>query len=265
MGLISNRLSSKTFTSVFCGLFAVLFSALFSSPVSADKVLYIGDSLSVSTGGFGPAMYNDIVDEGHQVDFYALCGASPRSWQSDEPKSTCGYWHKSTSGAEVVVPWPEKSTAPSFQETLQDSDPDRVVIQLGTNMLTGDYFRHKNDLMKEIESMLDAVGNRQCLWIGPPDAADYKISPKQRDEFYLALEEAAQGRCEIVDGRKDTEGKAHYYPEGVKDGLHFYREPTKATERKWRDAALAGLSQFWRKGYNREVGDGGAYRQHQFD
>lgn len=194
----------------------------------AEKILHIGDSLSVSSAKLGPALHNHLKSKGNTVASYALCGASVRTWIQDSPKSSCGVWKKDYEGNESQT---TRGTAPDL-ESLLSTKPDHVVVQLGTNHLTGGN-ASKETYKAEITRMLSAIGSKKCTWIGPPSARESQVPRSRINLFYEALNEATEGRCRVIDSRVDASGNPNPYPSSGGDGLHYYSKEGQLVEKKW--------------------------------
>ena len=110
---------------------SVLIAFAFSvGSLCAEKILYLGDSLSM--GSFGRTMDSEMRAAGHEVYTYVTGGATPYYWLGiyDVQKTTIGQWEKT----------PEKetrkktATVPKIEDLLRKHVPDIVVVQTGVNL-----------------------------------------------------------------------------------------------------------------------------------
>jgi lysophospholipase L1-like esterase len=58
-----------------------------------------------------------------------------------------------------------RKRAKQFRDSVQKYHPDAVIIVLGSNEAL---VPHPEQLQKPIKSVVEAVGDRKCYWIGPP-------------------------------------------------------------------------------------------------
>lgn len=184
-----------------------------------EKVLYIGDSLSVDT--FGEMVSTYLMEGFHgNVAFYASCGSSPENWLGDEPVfvTKCGY-------REFVPPHPlihgdpMRHSTPKIERLLRDQQPTVVIVQQGTNWMD----RPLTD--EKISSILDRfIGairrnpNCKIIWIVPPDSARFRSV--QGRICRLIKQHQVRGEA-IIDSRRYTR---YVVGKTGGDGVHYRAE-----------------------------------------
>ncbi len=118
--------------------------------------------------------------------------------------------------AEVAVSIRKYSQAPRFRRLLEHYQPDIVILTLGANdvfLPSPDYFA------PYVESIVKAVGARECYWVGPP-------TWKPDTGIVNVIREHA-GRCKFFDS-------SHLDLARAKDHIH----PSDSGGEEW-------ASQFW--------------------
>jgi len=187
MNRIDIRLSIPT-------LAFLLVSAALPANAHAGSVVILGDSLSVTSSvGLGNRLDLELRAAGHSVKTIASCGSSPASYRDDQPSyvTKCGYLERSPKTAgdpksytEEYLPWEKiKSTSgkptPKLQKIFDQTQPDLVVIQQGTNlyrMIQSNDPRKGPDLVaNQVFEFLKSPSfqAKACLWVGPPKLSKY--------------------------------------------------------------------------------------------
>jgi hypothetical protein len=163
------------------------------------KTLYIGDSHSIDC--FGDSIREKISQQ-DEIDFYASCGSSTTSWlQSSGPNTKCGgkkCLSKKTCEKQDQVRYP------NFSQLLESSQPQNVVIALGTNMIKSPWDR----TAREVERMINLIKmkNSECLWIGPPQPKEHFISFKEFLEFNEQLRKTVESlNCQFLSSAELTD------------------------------------------------------------
>lgn len=244
----------------FCLSFLFLLGMILGPTLAvADNVAVIGDSqffVGTMDGDHdgkkaGAVLIQALENSGAYVTYYAVCGARPGgsshlSW-TEGPVGVCSTSY-TTGGSLNASP---NQKLPSVAKIVEDSKPDRLVIQLGDNLFEHKirfdkslnrkvfdlYVGNKAALETEIKSLVQKIPqNVKCQWIGPTYHAPaeagrqetevYRKSPQAVDQMYDVLKEALGDRCRIIDGRRlfskgnkktDAQGTSSF------DGLHFSR------------------------------------------
>jgi hypothetical protein len=201
---------------------------MLASSVRAETVLHIGDSLSV--GKFGSKLNDFFVAKGDKTYSYASCGSAPFWWTAQRSYSTpCGYFEK---GPGTPAVRRSRAQTPKLARLLDLTNPSTVVVQQGTNLLTERTF-NEAFVRQEIRKLRDQLRGRRpaprLIWVGPPDAADRKISDAHFRKFYEILKAELRPPNEIaVDSWVEGE-----YPNGLGDGLHFSGRALGEKENAW--------------------------------
>jgi hypothetical protein len=186
----------------------------------ASDIIYLGDSLSANDS-FGRKMYEMIVQK-YDLQFEALCGSSPFWWTKGSVQTKCGY--------NVNMEWKKSGGSSNLKTLIEQESPKYIIIQQGTNLLTGQL--SSSSIKTQILTMLNTIPKEiECIWIGPPDADDNKISDKKFSNFYSILNDLTKDRCTLIDswGKEKTT----HYPKNLGDGIHFSGKVQDAEEAKW--------------------------------
>lgn len=216
-------------------VFFILFG-LFSTPFisHADSILYIGDSHSRMTDKerakqsrrFGTSFVLDLESSGHNVDYYAICGATPQTWATGKSDDECAHitTHRKNDGTFDNKPI---GFGP-FRSLNNASMASTVVINLGDNLFDWQGQKNgpktaasvtKSKILDQVQQLLNSLNaNQKCIWISPcyhAPGAGYSKSKELVDRMYDALKEAINGRCSIVDSRPIFSATIS------NDGLHF--------------------------------------------
>lgn len=199
--------------------FTFIFSSAFAD--SSKNILIVGDSHSY--GPYGAVLDNFYRNQGHKVSSYASCGSSPSTWarsSSNFQQTNCGYWSKSPSGKETRV---NSHKLPSFQEALNQSQPDLTIISLGTNALSSP--QNIQNEVRQAERLMDSIkkANSECVWIGPPDNDKKPFSTNLAQGVVAFRAAAEKNGCKFIDSTKYTK-----YPKGKSDGIHYGPKDSKA-------------------------------------
>jgi hypothetical protein len=195
-------------------------------PEKREKVLYVGDSLSV--GKFGEFIGEYLVEklEPKNVELYASCGSSPENWIRDgiQYDTRCGW--RQLMGGHSIMRDPGWHDTPKIEKLIADFKPTTVIVQMGTNWM--DRLTRRPSKEAEIRAYLRefvAVVHRppvqRVVWIAPPDSSHY--SKKVQEKVAGILEDASHGgkEFEIIDSRRMT--KPYKLGTTGGDGVH-YRE-----------------------------------------
>lgn len=190
-----------------------------------DRILYIGDSLSI--GKFGDLITDHLIDEKkYSVAFFASCGSSPENWISGEPdyETRCGYrdftFERSTKRDFTHYKTPKLATL------LRTYAPRIVIVQQGTNWmdrpLTNDRIRSiTQNFVKEVRESGATV-----IWIGPPDSS--RFSAAKQENIYSLIRGVSS--VALINSRPPITS----YERGKTgpDGIHYNRESSATWARK---------------------------------
>jgi hypothetical protein len=209
-------------------LILVAILSVFSSTVFA-KTLVITDSHG--EGAFGSELVSMLEKQDDTVSLYAVGGSTSADWNHGL-QQIWGYWEYHTGKAEVRS---TKPVTPMLKTLLETQSPDRLIIELGTNLIWSEIPQQGKD---EISNMLATVRQSgvQCYWIGPPDLRPNKMDRIPRElEIHSILEQLVVGQgCELVKSWSFTR-----FPNSGGDGIHYDTIPLigKDLSRQWaRDA-----------------------------
>lgn len=220
----------------------------YTNPVfnGSQKILYIGDSLTV--GPFGRELQNFLCERlsEKRVYVYASCGSSPEHWLDHEPThlSKCGCRVKTPSTFllrefENGLP-PEPFATPKLLPLLERIRPTTVIIQLGTNWFDV-LERHSGAeeiarlgvfLDAFVDTIQSAPGRPALLWITPPDSARFR--GVQAHVTNLLLSTSRRKRFTVI----NSSSMVRYEPgQSGRDGVHYFG----ADALKWAEGVKSRL------------------------
>ena len=201
-----------------------------------ERVLMIGDSLSV--GGFGESIQEYLLQRfgNNNVAIFAVCGSSPEHWLRSGPEyaTKCGYREKTPYSSRLLDfdngrPPPAVST-PKLEDLLAKYRPSILVVQLGTNWMDAlvtnaereqEDARIMGDFMNVARHWPGTV--RKVIWITPPDSSHYP-SRVQRTVLQLIKDAGSKYGFKTIDSSTMT----HYVPgKSGNDGVHYANEPAR--------------------------------------
>ena len=196
-----------------------------------DRVLFIGDSLSV--GPFGEAVQTQLAQRFgvSNVAAYASCGSSPEHWLRNEPVfwTKCGYRESTPDRPPVLAQFsngkpPRARATPKLETLVRRHRSTIVVVQLGTNWMD------RNLTDAQMSSIIDrfvAAARtgpvRQIIWIAPPDHP--ALSKRQARIHQLIQQGAQRRRFEVIDSREVTR---YVRGETGGDGIHYNSVSSRA-------------------------------------
>ena len=196
-----------------------------------NKVLMIGDSLSVAK--FGEVMRDFLVSTcgARNVAVFASCGSSPENWLRPEPTffTKCGY-REQTPARSVVLDRRLHLATPKIESLVATYRPDTVIVQLGTNWMdrlaTSDTPQKEAELSDIMDRFIAAARGRravQILWIMPPDSSHFSKRVQSTVENLISAA-AQRDRFETIPSRRIT----HYVPGKTgRDGVHYNPEASE--------------------------------------
>lgn len=187
------------------------------SAQAAERVLYIGDSISMDE--FGIQMQKLFLSDPllSNLHFYSGCGTKPSNWlgsiRKNDPYITrCGYWEKHPGQKDIHVEWSLFGTPPHsipyLENMLLAYNPSLVIVQLGLNMLDDEkpraplntdwvYNQFKN--FRDTLEKLNPSPLRKCFWISPNKTTLWSSDKEQ--VLVNELKRAVEPFCTVIDGR----------------------------------------------------------------
>jgi lysophospholipase L1-like esterase len=207
----------------------------------AERVLYIGDSLTV--GKFGEFIGEYLVRKFSQenVALYASCGASPENWIQNgiSYETRCGWREMTIKRSRMGDPM--RHDTPMLEELVTQFQPTMIIVQLGTNWMDRLTLKPAKEVeirsyMQEFLVVAHRPPVRRVIWITPPDSSRY--SRRVQEKVAEILRNCSRGEkgFEIIDSRPMTR-----YELGKTggDGVHYrskaaweWAEKVKAELRK---------------------------------
>lgn len=185
-----------------------------------ERVLYIGDSLSVGT--FGELISDYLVKNYGRpnVAFYASCGSSPENWLSGEPvfETKCGY-RQMTPSQPLIYGDPMRHRTPKIEALLREHKPTIVMVQQGTNWM--DRSLSDDNIRNTLDRFIDAIhSNANCkiYWIAPPDSSRFR---NVEGRIYKLIQQHHRRGDYVIPSHRIT-----HYVRGKTggDGVHYSSE-----------------------------------------
>lgn len=227
-------ITCRHFFAFFFGLFAVFpLHAAYTKPFfsGSQKILYIGDSLTV--GPFGRELQGFLCERfgEKRVHLYASCGSSPEHWLDSEPS------HVSKCGCRVKTPSqfmvhefekgrpPEPYATPKLSPLLVQVRPTTVIVQLGTNWFdlleqhpsAEEVARLEVFLNAFVDTIKNSPGRPALLWITPPDSSRFRSI--QGKVTKLLISTGKRKLFTVI----DSSTMVRYEPgHSGGDGVHYY-------------------------------------------
>ncbi len=210
---------------------------------STYKVLVLGDSLGLC--GFGKSLDSKL-RENHNITLvatYMACGTIPSSWLKIGPyttaKTACGFWsiesHNGSPPTESKDTYgmttghkPSSHPVPKIESLLERYNPDILVMQNGTNLLslfsdgaTVIPARHDAQLRSHLAPFLKCVTNashslKKIYWIAPPVSGRY--SKETQDFLVEKLSHYGGPVWQVIDSRELV---SYPYKRAMPDKEHF--------------------------------------------
>ncbi len=197
---------------------------------SGERVLFLGDSLTV--GPFGDSLQNYLIDtfSDRGVGVIAVCGCSPEHWLGDEAtfSSRCGYRLKKPGDLKIGryengVP-PKSYAVPKVETILRAWRPSVVIVQLGTNWFDRLSESSSEQTLANFDQILDrfvktirtSPSQPSLIWITPPDSSRFR---KVQGLVTRAIKQASvRNRFRVI----DSTGMIYYEPgKSGGDGVHL--------------------------------------------
>ena len=190
-------------------------------PPPPEKILFVGDSLSV--GKFGEVMGDYLIRKygRENVALYASCGSSPENWLRDEPvyRTKCGY-REMVPHRPLVMGDPMRHDTPKLEKLLEDFNPSIIFVQQGTNWMDRPLTDEK--ILSILDRFMGAVlkgGKRRILWIGPPDSSRFH---NVQGRIYQLIKKAKRPGVSVVDSRRQD--RRYVIGKTGGDGIHYNSE-----------------------------------------
>jgi hypothetical protein len=232
---------------------------------STYKVLVLGDSLGLC--GFGKSLDSKLRGNNHitSVATYMACGTIPSSWLKIGPYSTaktaCGFWSiesqngspptesKDTYGM-TMGHKPSSHPVPKIESLLERYNPDILVMQNGTNLLslfsdgtTVIPARHDAQLRSHLAPFLKCVTNashslKKIYWVAPPVSGRYS---KETQDFLVEKLSLYGGPVwEVIDSRELV---PYPYKRAMPDKEHFVGKEMDTWAQKVYDRIAKDMSE----------------------
>jgi hypothetical protein len=202
----------------------------FPKPVGQNRVLFLGDSLSV--GEFGRTFDQALRNRGFEVYTSVAGGGTPYYWLREYPPVSIDitYWERTPSSQRRL---PRIQAVPKVETLISKWNPDIIVVQTGTNLYAPlrSKKRSKAANVKEVESVVEKMcrvttdnGCRKLYWITPPEAHTKRYPQALQDEM-LAITQRVAGKYGPVFNSYQVTSYTEPYPSS--DGIHLGRAQAK--------------------------------------
>ncbi len=183
----------------------VTFVSLTVARAETSDILYVGDSHSY--GCFGQvldkelrALENPMTHRPFVVRSSATCGSASSSWLSPNGHSTgCGYRACDIANKCVKA---NTGKSQSLNELLK-LKPKVTVVALGSNMLKAKPEKTAADVLKMISLIKESKS--ECIWVGPPQAAEFFMPISSYNTFVEALQHTVESQgCRYISSDSKT-------------------------------------------------------------
>lgn len=203
-----------------------------NSALLLHSILLLGDSHLV--GQMGHELVKLMRDK--EISINASCGATPETFFNGKG-SLCGTWRK-LKGLSLVETSKKFSSTALLADTLTRSEPEQIIVSLGTNLATRCNDRKvrcysDNDVKKQLEKFLKPISDLKikCSWILiPPSPALKKEDVARVNEI---IHESVSKTCKTIDAGQEK----LTYPKTGGDGLHYFGKEAK----KWAEIIFKNL------------------------
>ncbi|MGY8639764.1 MAG: DUF459 domain-containing protein [Verrucomicrobiales bacterium] len=191
---------------------------------SADKVLYLGDSLSM--GAFGTTIDTNFRNAGFDVHTVVAGGASPYYWlKAYQPlPCTIGYWEKTTASDKRLG---YVRAVPKIEDLIEKHHPNVVVVQTGINLYATlrSRRRPKAENKEEVRSLIDqmckaiADVDAKGYWILPPNSHQKRYTNELQSELATIMRDVVKEYNGAVFESQKYTNFDDPYP--ATDGIHY--------------------------------------------
>ncbi len=205
-------------------------ATLATSASAAQRVLFLGDSLSM--GAFGTTLDKRLREADLEVYTSVTGGATPVYWLEEFPPmpTDIGHWKKTPKEDQRVK---VLDATPKVEALIAAYKPDAVIVQTGTNLYSAlrssrtTPEQAQTKVLSLMQKMAAAITSRGCTlyWITPASAHPEKFpAPLQR--LMLDLTKRAVGTSGRVFDSFAVTTYQDPYPAPGNDGIHY--GPTEA-------------------------------------
>lgn len=181
----------------------------------AKSTLVITDSHG--EGAFGAELVKNLEAVKNNVYLYAVGGSSAADWDLGLPQPW-GFWEYQTGS---INRRGSKPVTPLLKDLIKKFNPDRVIIELGTNLIWRPISSKDSE---HIQNLIQSVreSGAECFWIGLPDLRRKSSEQQNREvEIQQLLEKEVEGSyCQLIYSWRFT-----LYPESGGDGIHYDEIP----------------------------------------
>jgi len=195
-------------------------------PQRGLRVLILGDSLALC--GFGKALDSRLrkLPSVEAVSTYMACGSVPTTWLTSGPlahaRTSCGFWSIEGSRGRALTEVrdtfgmekgrrPGTYTVPKLEELSEALQPDILVMQNGTNLLSlfsdGQTIlpaRHGSQIRSYMSPFVHQLAQRvhslkKVYWVAPP--VTERVSKEVQDFLFKRMDAYASPLIEFIDSR----------------------------------------------------------------
>lgn len=185
----------------------------------AGELLLIGDSHTV--GFFGQNLSKTL-----GAKRYAVGGSSSSNWSQNyicpEGKKCPFVYGYATPSTPTYILQPLPHSFLGLEGLMKKINPETVIIALGTN--DANLSSCGLGSIKNMIGLLQIVGNRKCVWVGPPL---YKKGPLQEscgqkyNTFVDSMKKQIGTHCQFIDSRDVNDEEGNPIQADAADKVHF--------------------------------------------
>jgi hypothetical protein len=209
-------------------LLGLLWCGLLTPVEAAQRVLFLGDSMSM--GAFGTTLDQRMRQAGLEVYTTVTGGATPYYWLKEfaPVEADIGHWKKTPTEELRSKTLP---ATPKLEELLAKYQPNAVVVQTGANLYSA--LRSKlttpeqaqMKVLSLMQKMATAVTEHGCAlyWITPPSSHPERFDPALQDLMLQLTKRAVAPMGRVFNSYAVTTFKDPY---PATDGIHY--GPTEA-------------------------------------
>ena len=197
--------------------------ALCASAGAGQRVLYLGDSLSMGT--FGVTLDQRLREAGFEVYTSVTGGATPYYWlkEFENVEADIGHWQKTPTSDKRFKTLP---ATPKLEDLIQEIQPQTVIVQTGVNLystlrskrLTPAQGQEKVESLVQKMARAATAGGARLYWITPPSSHFQRYDQALQQQMLGLMQRTVGPFGRVFDSYAVT-SFADPYPET--DGIHY--------------------------------------------
>ena len=197
--------------------------ALCARAGAGQRVLYLGDSLSMGT--FGVTLDQRLREAGFEVYTSVTGGATPYYWlkEFENVEADIGHWQKTPTSDKRFKTLP---STPKLEDLIQEIQPQTVIVQTGVNLystlrskrLTPAQGQEKVESLVQKMARAATAGGARLYWITPPSSHFQRYDQALQQQMLGLMQRTVGPFGRVFDSYAVT-FFADPYPET--DGIHY--------------------------------------------